>query len=381
MSATLLFDQSGSMAGYVKSGDSRFVGVVSAFENLPEKVNIRFYGIKEDTIVNRKSFDEKLLNGDIQWSNESNLIDMVKTMVKHIDGGDDVCFLVTDGILSGSNKEINESPEKKFNIIRREAMMNEVKTALSSSKDSTLSALVVRYKSSFNGTYSCYNNDTRKISKKDRPFFVFVIGKWSAVKYIEQELIARKEDKSSLSTSYMDIYMLGDISFNTLQLKGAVGLEPSSTGLHILKDYSIHDEKDVEFTAEIDMLPDYMKDDDYFIKNASFQVKFGDKPAVLLEEQDYSLALETVSGVQRMRLKIKASKLRFGNDDCTLIFRLKNVKPNWIAQRSDDDDLDILTGMMKMEKTFNLKYFVEGFTVLNKSDYVKEQTILISCNK
>lgn len=157
--STLLFDASGSMHGYLNSsGDPRFIGVISHFENMSGNTVVRLYGKEEGNPIERTDFDRMLNNRKIEWSNESDLKAMVRSMIGHVGGGDDICFLLTDGILSGSDADINDSPDKSYNIRMRQKMSEDLSSLLSEKKGE-ICALIARYNAKFNGKYSCYNND------------------------------------------------------------------------------------------------------------------------------------------------------------------------------------------------------------------------------
>jgi hypothetical protein len=54
---------------------------------------------------------------------------------------------------------------------------------------------------------------------------------------------------------------------------------------------------------------------------------------------------------------------------------MKYAFPKWIDELSDDNDKDILSNPSKLDKTFNLKYFVAGFKCLHEGEYINENTI------
>ena len=47
----------------------------------------------------------------------------------------------------------------------------------------------------------------------------------------------------------------------------------------------------------------------------------------------------------------------------------------WVETKSTDDDTDIETNTKTQDKTFNLKYMIDGFTSLQDSPYIINQTI------
>lgn len=367
-SATLLFDASGSMHGYLKSiGDSRFIGVISFFENMSKKTIVRLYGKEEGKTIEKEEFNQMLNNGKIEWSNESNLKAMVGSMKSHVNGGDDVCFLVTDGILSGSDSEINSSPDKSYNIKMRQKMSVDIRSMFDE-KDSCLSVLIVRYNAKFNGMYSCYNNEGKNLINKERPFFVIALGKWCYVKYLE-ETLNEKKGADRITTPYEDIIMIGDMrSYQKMKLSPADGLNPKKGKMVIKKDFR---DGSVVLSADLGSLPDYMQTDNYMNANIEMSVQHGAKSEKSLDKDYYEVSVDGANGKKKLRLTIKSSQLK----DSKLTFRLKYTLPEWIETKSDDNDLDIAINPIKLGKTFNLKYFVEGFTALSEEKYIKEQSV------
>ena len=367
-SATFLFDASASMYGYLNSsGDSRFIGVISSFENMPNQTVIRLYGKKEGNPIEKADFERMLNNGKMEWSNESDLKAMVRSMIEHVDGGDDICFLLTDGILSGSNVDINNSTDRSYNIRMRQKMSEDLSSMLSK-KEGNLCALIVRYNAKFNGNYSCYNNDGKNLVNKDRPFFVIALGKWVCVKYIEQKLNEAK-DANRITTPYEDIVMIGDASsYQKIKLSPAEGLNPKGGALVIKKDFR---NESVALSADLGELPEYMQTNAYMNANIELYVQRGQKAEKMLDRDYYKILVNNINGKKVLRLSIKSSQLK----DTKLAFRLKYALPEWIETKSDDNDLDIATNPAKLGKTFNLKYFVAGFTALHKGNYIKEQDL------
>lgn len=371
--ATLFIDASASMKGYLDSGAPEFPGVISAFANYASNTDRWFWGKgkigkttqSKDTVPYSKTeFDDMLSNRSIPWAQESNLITVIREMQ---DCNKNISILVTDGILSGSNEQINKSPNRGYNIQQREAMSNELSKTLQSKEQS---ALIVRYMSKFTGVYSCYNNDTVKMTNQERPFFVIVIGEWKYVKYLEDELKKEKEKEKNknISTVYENIYMIGDKdSYDTIHFYPGDEFENHEDKLRIKKEYK-EIGKIVTLRADIRVLPDYMQKESWLKSHLILLVN---------NEPITPKAVKYDSVKTRLEISIDAGDLLCGTEDCTIDVRLKFDSPNWIDNVSDDDDLDIRNKIDERTKTFNLIYFIKGFEVLNR-EYVKEQSIEIS---
>lgn len=369
-SATFLFDISVSMKGYLQSsGDSRFWGVTTFFENIPSKIVFRLYGKKEGDPIERANFNQMLKNRSIKWGDESDLIAMVRSMKTHVDKGDHISFLLTDGILSGSDADVRNSPDRSYNKIMRQTMSENLSHLFSSPKDS-LCVLIVRYKAKFRGYYSCYNNSSDSLDNKDRPFFIIALGKWKYVKYVEQKLIEVKAANDGIATPYEDILMLGDAcSYQKVKLSAAEGLNPKNGRLVIKKGY---EKESIALSADLGQLPAYMQTLDYMKANIELYVKRASKKEKIAIDKDY-YEISVDDAKKQLRISIKATQVK----ESELIFKLKYVQPEWVETKSDDDDSDIKSNLAKLDKTFNLKYLVAGFKNIHKGKYIREQTLEI----
>lgn len=369
-SATFLFDISVSMKGYLQSsGDSRFWGVTTFFENIPSKIVFRLYGKKEGDPIERANFNQMLKNRSIKWGDESDLIAMVRSMKTHVDKGDHISFLLTDGILSGSDADVRNSPDRSYNKIMRQTMSENLSHLFSSPKDS-LCVLIVRYKAKFRGYYSCYNNSSDSLDNKDRPFFIIALGKWKYVKYVEQKLIEVKAANDGIATPYEDILMLGDAcSYQKVKLSAAEGLNPKNGRLLIKKGY---EKESIALSADLRQLPAYMQTLDYMKANIELYVKRASKKEKIAIDKDY-YEISVDDAKKQLRISIKATQVK----ESELIFKLKYAQPEWVETKSDDDDSDIKSNLAKLDKTFNLKYLVAGFKNIHKGKYIREQTLEI----
>lgn len=370
-SATFLFDISGSMKGYLQSsGDSRFLGVTTFFENIPSNIVFRLYGKKEGEPIERAKFNQMLNDRSIKWSDESDLIAMVRSMKNHVDSaGYHISFLLTDGILSGSDADIRKSPDRSYNKINRQTMSENLSHLFSSPKDS-LCVLIVRYKAKFRGPYSFYNNSSDSLDNKDRPFFIIALGKWKYVKYVEQKLIEVKAANDGIATPYEDILMLGDAcSYQKVKLSAAEGLNPKDGRLVIKKGYQ---KENIALSADLRQLPAYMQTLDYMKANIELYVKRASKKEEIAIDKDY-YEISVDDAKKQLRISIKATQVK----ESELIFKLKYAQPEWVEAKSDDDDSDIKRNPLKLDKTFNLKYLVAGFKNIQKGKYIREQTLEI----
>lgn len=366
-SSIFIMDISVSMKGYFGSGDSRLLGVVRSYLNIAtSEPVIHWYGKSETEGITRKDF-LNITQNSIDWSHESDIKSMLQSMVEHSNDYD-ICLLLTDGILSGSNEQIRKSYRGKYNIEKKEWMSEEIKTIFD--RNDSLSAIVIRYIAGFNGTYSCYNNESKFLTNKERPYYIIAVGKWKYVKYIEEQL--KSEGGDVLDKPYDFYVMFGDEqTYKNAKFSYNSGIK----GIHddcMIIERNVKTEGDVVLSANIKDLPYYMHDVEYWNKNLKLSVHQDNHSERALTHDDYDVYLDTVSAKQIVcKLSIKARNL-VGR---SLVLKLEYESPSWIKEYNDDDDLDILSNSKEMLRTFNLKYLIDGFKGLQNEKYVICQII------
>lgn len=361
----MLMDVSVSMKGYIGSGDSRLLGVVASYLNVSQnEPSIVLFGENEKTIT-KEEFINKLNTKSISWSNESDLKSMLKSMVSHCTNND-ICFLLTDGILSGSNKQISNNPE--FNIEQREWLSAEINKIFRDNKE--LSALMVKYNATFKGNYSCYNNNSVNINGKERPYYIIAIGKSKYIKYLEEKLVDAKS--KILNKPYEDYALFGDEStYNRLKFSYNSGIKSIDNGQMIIKSEVIKD-GDVILSADVSFLPPYMQMTSYWENNLELSVQNGQKSAKELAKEFYNISIDSISNTgKNCKITIQARKLK----GRSLNIKLRYEMPSWIEKYTDENDLNIRLDPLKMSQTFNLKYFAEGLSALQNDENMINQTI------
>lgn len=367
--ALLLLDISTSMKGYIDAAkDPRFSGIISSFLYLPTKIDVRLFDTKEQPSLSTENFLNKLNARAITWSSESNLKSMLATMVQHVKTkSDDVCFLLTDGIMSGSNEQVRNSPDRAYSVRYRTVMSNGIKELFSDS-NFEMSALIIRYKSKFKGTYYCYTNDKITITEKERPFYVIAIGEWQYIKYIEGEIL--KNEQGDIGR-YDNILILGDKLPYEMKISHGNGIKTNSSKKDRLIIEKSARSGQVRLTADLNNVPQYMQTATYMKANTELFIKHGIQEIKRFDSNYYDIEVETMEKGSRLVLVIDANQLRGSQ----LTYKLKYTLPEWITTMSCDDDRLMYKEPSMLEQTFNLKYFVDGFMPLNKGKYVKEQVL------
>ena len=356
--AVLYLDCSHSMKGYINTAtDAKFKNVISSLLYWkPTKAYL--FDTKEQPEISRDEFINLINTRKVSWSDESDLTKMIGSMVKKVnDGSVGISYLITDGIMSGSNQEIRESVDRSFNITSRGTLTARIADAVSACQDD-VAILLIKYTSSFTGKYYCYTNiDQVDFKENQRPFYVVAIGNRKLVK----ELVD-KTQKDELLSNNEGVLLLGDEYPYNLSL-----IASKKEGISFSKDKqiivgtNIRSDDYVIFNGNLSHLPSYMQSTEYFEKNGEVYIQYSQKGEFKkLDSQYISYEIDGTNlnlGVQAMCIRHNA-----------MYFKLKYELPNWIEMSSSDNDKNIKQS--PIPRTFNFKYFVKGLAEINDDEYI-----------
>ena len=353
--AVLYLDCSHSMKGYINTAtDAKFKNVISSLLYwMPTKAYL--FDTKEQPEISRDEFINLINTRKVSWSDESNLTKMIGSMVKKVnDGSVGISYLITDGIMSGSNQEVRESVDRSFNITSRGTLTARIADAVSACNDD-IAILLIKYISSFTGKYYCYTNvDQVDFKENQRPFYVVAIGNRKLVK----ELVD-KTQKEELLSNNQGLLLLGDkYPYN---IKLTTGKDIVLKNNQRIIGTNIGPEDNVILYADLGDLPSYMQDTTYFKSNGEVYIQYskgGDFKKLDTEQIKYE-----IDGA-KLRLNIPAKYIRHN----AMYFKLKYELPSWIEMSSSDNDKNIKQS--PIPKTFNLKYFVKGLAKINDDEYI-----------
>lgn len=354
----LYLDASHSMAGYLDAvSDTRFHDVIASLLYW-KPLEAHLFDTKEGAQISRDKFAELINSRKIGWADESDLKKMIASMVEKVNNNSvGIACLITDGIMSGSNLEIKNSPERTYNKQQRADLRLGIANAVSKSNDDT-AILLIKFVSAFKGTYYCFNNSKIQLDEKPRPFYVIAIGQRPLVK----ELLNQTR-KNELLAANQGVLLLGDdYPYN-------ISLFPDrSSGNGISQDNDlvvisskIRSKDSVALLGSLETLPEYMRSTDYLAKNGEVMIQYARKGDFkTLGPEYYAYEIND----SQLKLKVRSSVLRRN----ALIFRLGFDLPDWVGQTSCDDDLN--AGKSLIPKTFNFEHFVKGLASINKDEYI-----------
>ena len=356
--AILYLDCSHSMKGYINTAkDATFKNVISSLLYwMPTKAYL--FDTKEQPEFSRDEFIDLINTRKISWSDESDLVQMISSMVKKVnDGSIGISYLITDGIMSGSNQEVRNSKDRSFNFTSRGTLTARVADAVSNCNED-VAILLIKYTSSFTGRYYCYTNiDHVDLEEAQRPFYVVAIGNRKLIKDL-----AEKTGKEELLSNNQGMLLLGDEYPYNLSLVAS-----KKEGITFSKDKQVIVGTDIRpddyviFNGNLRCLPSYMCSSEYFENNGEVYIQYSQKGEFKKLNPQY-ISYE-VDGTN-LNLGVQAKCIRRN----AMYFKLKYKLPNWIEMSSSDDDKNIKQS--PIPKTFNLKYFVKGLAQIGNDEYI-----------
>lgn len=348
-------DASGSMKGYLgASSDDRFRGTLAAFM-YSAPTEVRLFGTQEGKALSSSQFEKQLNAKSIQWSAESDLTKMISTLIQRISSGyASYGILITDGIMSGSNSEIQCEPN--YNKTRRGLLTQKIQNVFNTYKENKenkqLNAIVIQYTSSFRDKYYDYKNTNITLNDKERPYYAIIF-----VKSEDCNSYLQKLEQNDALKAYTNIYVIGESQpeIKILPYKETASL--ASGGLQLNSAAIRKNDGNLALTVNIQKLPNYMRDAEYIQNNIEL-IKINDRgEQQVISPERYTLEVASNRLVLSINPNyIKGSKIKV---------KIKNSLPRWIETVSSDDDSQIAYDESELARTFNFKYLMDGFKPLH----------------
>jgi hypothetical protein len=353
---------SASMGGYFNK-DAEFKTIVSDLTTKIEKnikpLDIWFISELESKYTKSTAqFSSDLATTKIADQKSSELHKIISNITTKNDSND-VTLLVSDCILSFSDKDIKANPE----INKHEApnaLKNNIYSTFADLKKKGFATSIYAFNSKFYGTYYNYQNGKTMLKGLKRPFYLWVI----ADKEILGKFNTKLNDIPTFKPEKSLHFGLNEepITYYDLipQIERKGNWMKCSQGL---KDIEINNTEQLQFCIAFNLenLPEYAKDIAYLQANlkiansgceVSFEVK--DKSKVdksKLKSQPQIESLERAT--HTIIFKVKEMTLTEAKINITLPLQYDTWYRDWSCE--DDKDLSKVEG-----KTFALEHLIVG---------------------
>lgn len=362
----LYIDNSSSMKGFFESKNlSPLITVLSGIQQYFSGNKINGFYIEKESL---KEYPFDQLTTDLSSKKLSGYSDAIQLdgLIKNIavryknesQSSNVIDFIITDGIPSGSNDEINPKKDngeviikdpnnRTFNIDYATTLQSRIANALSGIKD--IAASVYQFQSGFNGDYWFFNNTKEHKDWNLRPFYVLVIG--------NKELVMRLAESENKGLEFFhsnNKVHFGSVDKSKIRLNG-----PFKEGTKV--DHDVFEEAQDEegykgyviIRPQLSLagLPYFVRSTSYIQKNARItldgkEFPFIDKDA---KKEGYKIEGEMLTFQFKVE-QLKRYKLKVS---------IKNTTPSWVDESTCLND-KIISDLELSSRTFNLKYLVEG---------------------
>jgi hypothetical protein len=265
---------------------------------------------------------------------------------------------------------------KKYLDGQYASIYNDFSNAKNSNPD--LSVIILQCTAKFEGTYYDYHDTEHKNLNTDRPYYIWFIGASSQIKSLvdykifelikngyNNKLVIQSIDGVS-KPDYKIQYKprIGDFD-SKLLLEGIISDASSSSDIKHNGVFGF--EVAVDFSNSLQDSKFFLDTTNYELSNKKYSLKI-----VEIVDKNNS----TLSGFTHI-LKLQTNELK----DETLTINILGKTPTWVYESTSNDDSKIQSEKLEQQKTFGLKYLVEGicdaFYPKSKTNVVNSISITI----
>jgi hypothetical protein len=365
---SVFIENSGSMDGYVE-GTTEFEAALSDLlvqlqykynkeKNNNQNLNINFintkiYPSKVDEVNNFVETLEpskapyKVGNRTVSKLNE--ILEIILDSTKQ----NEISILTSDCIYSLDKGKDTEGALEFQKSLTKGAFLEK-------SKEFNFSTIVLKMNSKFDGYYYDKDNSKTRLSKKERPYYFWIIGKHNLIKTFQEE-INLKQLKGFENSYYLSNSQENHQPFFTvLKETNKIGnYKPTDRKAKYLKSINEieYENGNLQFSIAID-LNNIPVDKIYLTNSESYTVPDGfiiksieEVDRNKIERRDF-LTVEKTTATHIISV---ATSNKYTLQDFKL--ELSNKIPSWVKESNSIDDRDVKN---ELNKTFGLLYLVQG---------------------
>lgn len=366
----ILMENSMSMSGYIGRGNPDFAEpIIALFQcgNDTTVFNSKYASSRGNTDevqfkdATQEAFLTSITSGKFVTGVASPLDKIISSAVDQITDNyenvvEDVFCLITDGILSGTNKEI--ASNRDFTKNNLPVLENRIRTAVSKAQKFGLDCLVYRLETPFSGTYYDYRNGHHSINDI-RPYFMILIGDRVNLEAIETDL-SKESNFTGKSLNRFASYDMASLkTIKSAKLNRIAGQNGVPKGAVV--EYK-PDNTPVAFNIQFNLnsLPAYFLNDKALRKD--LQLTYTDKTSgtdVTIPNEDWldNITFKSDTKIYDLTVLIDPDYLKKMTLEGPMHLTLAGHQDDWYKTMSCDDDTAIVSGDVT---TFALDRFMGG---------------------
>ena len=375
---SVFIENSASMDGYVQ-GNSEFKNATYNFladilmktNQIADSMNLNYINSKiipfDEPL---DDFIEKLSPSTFQKRGgergTTDLYDVIKRSIDSVKTGRVVVF-ISDCVFSPGSKRnaLDYLANQKTGIKR---LFSDLIYA-----HNDLTTIVIKLNSSFNGDYYDYNNKIIKLAGQKRPYYIWIVGKYSEVEALQNKVKLEKIDGG-----IEDFYAQYPLSISSqpkhkMVRMGAIGrFEIDRDNLNTLNNAEIS-ERGGSTCFGFNMVVDFSKagvSENYLSDISNYQLSSDNYKLVVSRITEAEHAVD--KGLEKFTHKLTFFTVEL--KPMTLNVELKRKMPNWVEKSNSQDDREQTPD--ELTKTFGVKYLIEGMADAYQSVAKTENPIL-----
>lgn len=366
-------ENSGSMDGYVK-GVTDFENAVYSYlsdlqlADLGQKDSASFKNRLELNYINSEvlthksdveEFIKKLEPKTFRMRggnrNTSDISDILEKILERMESPNDISILISDCIFSPGKRYKSKDNADEYLVAQQIGIRNHLTEYLI--KESDLAVIVMRLMSQFEGYY--YNKfDDKTYINDNRPFFICLLGNKKQLKKIMDTINMDRIKGGGVQNVFMISKPGNPFNYGIQPQKGyTIDMEsPKNT----VKNAKVEDKEGISrFQLAINVdFSECLLENTYIMNPDNYSVS---NKAYSLEVNKSNATNSTYTHV--LKLNLERPIISKGSVKITLLKK----QPTWIGLYTDEEGLDI-HAPDAMEKTYGLKYLMEGIYDAYSSD-------------
>lgn len=361
---SVFLENSASMDGYV-GGNSEFKNAVFNFlSDISLKTNdltdsLKLYYINSSVIPHNSSlsdFIDKLSPADFKAKGgvrgTTDIHEVLSSALKTVQNQNEVAIFISDCVFSpGKGKE-----PKNYLAGQSAGIKLSFGEALYANKD--LATIIVKLNSSFSGTYYDYENKEINLQNQNRPYYIWIIGKYDKVQTLLNK-VKLKDIKGGIENYYALYPSTNALEYEIIRQDKIGNFAINRTNKNEIENAKVSERGNDNGTFQLAIAVNFNnlgQAEDFLLDGRNYK----------MNNQDYSIEVKKIEEQEKAndpslskyshKLLLKTQKLF----NTKLDIELQRTMPKWIEDTHSEDD-KIQSGA-ELRKTFGFKYMIEGVT-------------------
>ena len=370
----IMLENSESMKGYMSTGNPKFTSpIISLFNAVEEDTRVETGYVHEQDgtahciyeQIDKEVFQSSLANGKVSTALSSPIDQILSLMAEYVTDST-VFALITDGLVSGTNKEILSTlPRRDWTINNLPILENRIRQAMKQVREKDLDFIIYRFMTTFNGTYYDYKNLKHSFKNVDRPYYIIMVGAERHLASMDTRL--KQEDFHPTNS-------LRSYNFSGLPVveKGVIaaipvpGVKSTVKTILPLSEFSFTKPATAPFDFKCRIIvpaemPTQYTTPEFLKENLKFDYT-DEQTKVLVDKGEMIINVLAVDGAPNtfdVIFQVDPSFIGTISGKRKMHLYLPVAMDNWYDTLSEEDDSNDSTA--DKSKTFQLSYFIGGF--------------------